>query len=190
MKNIEDFKSLEELLQYKKELETRITDEDLLEEVVENIWNELLTVNGYVNDIYNTKNNNRKWLSIILTILGSRSYKEPYKARIINNSNSKEKLYTLSDDLHHATVEEATADREFNVVLFTNGKENSVIYDEFFGKFDLNNYLEKEERYSRVVDKIENKGLTEKEIKILNKYIFDSYKENKVKGKQKIRKCD
>ena len=190
MKRLENIKSMEELLSYKKELETIITDEDLLEEVVENVWKELLNVNGYINTIYNYKNPNRKWIAIILTILNSRSYKEHYKIRIINTCNSKEKLYTFSDDLHHITVEEVNADKESNVVLFTNGKENSVIYDRFKGKLDIDSYLEAESELSKVIDYVENKGLSEKEISLLSKFVFDSYKENISKGKIRTRKCE
>lgn len=190
MKKIEEFKSLEELLQYKKELETVITDEELLEEVVDNIWKELLNVNGYLNDIYNFKNSNRKWIRIILAILGLRSSKEHYKTRIINNCNSREKLYTLDDNLHQATVEEVNSNKEFNIILFTNGKENSLIYDEFFGKLDIEEYLDKKIEFSKLLEHINLKNLNEKEIKILNKYVFDSYKENTIKSKTKTRKCD
>lgn len=192
MKNFEEFKTMEELLQYKKELETIITDEDLLEEIADNIWNELVTVNKYVSDILNVKNTNRKWLSILLTILNSRSYKNQYKIKVINDSSRKKKIYTIDDSLSHIAIEEDDIDKEYNVVLFTNDKDNNdtILYDEFVGNFNLDIYLDQETSFSKITDSLDNKGLNEKEMRILNKYVFDRFKEEKEVGLTKVRKRD
>lgn len=192
MKKLEEFKTMEELLQYKKELETIITDDGILDEVVDNIWMELSDINSYVNDIISTKNTNRKWLSIILTILGSRSYKEQYKIKVYNESSSKTSIYTLDNSMHHATVEEKNINKEYNTVLFTSDKNayNTIVYEEFCGKFNMDTYLDEEKEFSKIIDILENNGLTDKELKILYKYIFDNYKKELETNKTKVRKRD
>lgn len=192
MKNFEEFKTMEELLQYKKELETIITDEDLLEEIADNIWNELVKVNKYISDILSIKNTNRKWLSIISTILSSCLDKNKYKIKVINDSNRKKKIYIIDDSLSHITIEEENIDKEYNIVLFENDKDNNdtILYDEFTGEFNLDRYLDKKVSFSKITDSLDNKGLNEKEMRILNKYVFDRFKEEKEVGLTKVRKRD
>lgn len=192
MKELEEFNTMEELLQYKKELETRITDEDILEEVLENVWNELLNINSLVNDIYSVKYSNANWLAIVYALLGTREDIDQYKIKVVNEIGSKKKIYTLDKNLHQAIVEEDNMDKDYNIVMFTNNKKDGtdVIYDKFSGEFDLENYLETIVNYSKVIEMLAGNGLTKKEVRVLNRYIFDGYKENVRKGNVKTRRVD
>lgn len=192
MKKLEDFNTMEELLQYKRELETRITDDDLLDEIQEKIWSELLNVNSMVNDIYSVRYSNGNWLAIIYALLKPREDIDQYNIKVINEIGSKKKIYTLDKNMHKAMVEEDYKDMEYNVVMFTNGKNDKtdVIFDKFSGKFDLETYLETTVNYSKVIEMLADNGLTEKEVRVLNRYIFDGYKESVRKGNVKIRRVD
>lgn len=192
MKKLEEFNTMEELLQYKRELETRITDDDLLDEIQEKIWSELLNVNSMVNDIYSVRYSNGNWLAIIYALLKPRKDIDQYNIKVINEIGSKKKIYTLDKNMHKAMVEEDYKDMEYNVVMFTNGKNDKtdVIFDKFSGKFDLETYLETTVNYSKVIEMLADNGLTEKEVRVLNRYIFDGYKESVRKGNVKIRRVD
>lgn len=192
MKKLEEFNTMEELLQYKRELETKITDDDLLDEIQEKIWSELLNVNSMVNDIYSVRYSNGNWLAIIYALLKPREDIDQYNIKVINEIGSKKKIFTLDKNMHKAMVEEDYKDMEYNVVMFTNGKNDKtdVIFDKFSGKFDLETYLEATVNYSKVIEMLVDNGLTEKEVRVLNRYIFDGYKESVRKGNVKIRRVD
>ena len=187
MKELEDFKTLEELLQYKKELETRVSDDDILEEVLENIWVELLNASKLEEDVYDISKINKNWLITILTLLNKRNDNK-FGIRILNDSKKQKKIYKLDNSLNQAVIDEYNIDKEHNLVQFVDDNGLTYTYDSFYGEFCLEDYLEKEKNFGDIVKLYNSNLFTEKEKRVLNKYVYDEYLESIHKNKSKVRK--
>ena len=82
MLEVKKFKSMNEVLKQQKELERACSDEDILDEVKDNIYLDLVNINKFITDIRKTKMTNQTWLELLLNILNSRQDRYNYKLQV------------------------------------------------------------------------------------------------------------
>lgn len=209
MLEVNKFKTMSELLKHQKELENAISDDDVLDEVKESIFIELVHINELVRSIYNVKETNRHWLELLLNMLNKRQ-DGFYRLHIISGENNNKKMYTF-DDFNKVEVENIGKSRKWYTVFLT--KTNNPIADiispyendpvsfspELYGKtFILYEgkegelcvplYLSEERNISEFLDYGEERGLTKEEVSYLNEVVFNEYKNQNRTKKRELKK--
>ena len=79
MLEVEKFRTMKELLKQQKELERACSDEDILDEVKDNIYLDLVNVNKIIDEVRKLKLTNQEWLDLILNVVNSRDDNQEYK---------------------------------------------------------------------------------------------------------------
>ncbi len=214
MLEVKKFKSMNEVLKQQKELERACSDEDILDEVKDNIYLDLVNINKFITDIRKTKMTNQTWLELLLNILNSRQDRYNYKLQVISGTKSHEKVYTF-ENFNKVEVKETNEVDKWNaaiivrsdidIIKLTSPYENGsvffmpsaykeyyrtklfVTYDTFKDELCIPSYLAEEKSIEDLLMYGEECGLTEKEVKKLNEIVFALYKEQR-KDKKRVLK--
>lgn len=206
MLEVNKFKTMNELLKHQKELENAISDDDVLDEVKENIFIELVRINELIRNIHNVKETNKYWLELLLDMLNQRQ-DGPYRLQIISGENNNKKMYTFND-FNKVEVENIGKSRKWYTVFLTKADskiadlispyENEpvlftpelygksfILYEGKEGELCVPLYLSEERNISEFLDYGEERGLTKEEVSYLNEVVFNEYKnQNRIKKRE------
>ena len=113
MLEVEKFRTMKELLKQQKELERACSDEDILDEVKDNIYLDLVNVNKIIDEVRKLKLTNQEWLDLILNVVNSRDDNQEYKLQIISGTKNHEKIYTFYN-FNQIEVKQVNQERKCN----------------------------------------------------------------------------
>ncbi len=204
MLEVEKFRTMKELLKQQKELERACSDEDILDEVKDNIYLDLVNVNKIIDEVRKLKLTNQEWLDLILNVVNSRDDNQEYKLQIISGTKNHEKIYTF-DNFNQIEVQQVNQESKWNatvivrsdidIMKFSGSYENGsiffnptaykdyyrsnlfVTYDTFSGDLYIPSYLINEVDIEKLLVSGSEYGLKEKEVNLLNEIVFAIYKE-------------
>ena len=211
MLKLEKFNSLQELIQYQKELYTIYKDSSVDEYKKDKVLEEILEIGEFLE---NTTTTNKRLIQSLLSLINGRD--EAYQLQILSGIKKHEKIYKYNS-FEDVEVEEKIDSLPWNAVvivrsdvdilkLASNNLNSSLFfrpenyksiydkkllftYDAFLGDMEIEHYLDAEVNIAKLSDLSEKDGLTKEELKLLDIIILNIYKEeyNKTNNKEKVR---